>query len=293
MAGRSEGLPLELIWQAAGGATQGAQVRGGRLPPQLAARYEGGLTVALRSDRPTVIANFVSSIDGVVALGTGMGSGGEISGFSEADRFMMALLRGLADVVLVGAGTARAGRRHEWTPRRLQPDLAEVFARWREKLGLAPQPTTIVVSASGNIDPSQPAFNAPDVPVIVVTTRAGASHLAQLAAPPPRNMAVEAAAYEGPIRAPALLDVIRRTGAQLALCEGGPHLFGDLVSAGLVDELFLTLAPQLIGRDESATRLALVEGAIVGEEGGKGRWVSLRSIRRAGDDLFLRYRFEP
>jgi riboflavin biosynthesis pyrimidine reductase len=88
-----------------------------------------------------------------------------------------------------------------------------------------------------------------------------------------------------------LLEVIRGTGARLALCEGGPHLFGDILRAHLVDELFLTMAPQVIGRDATDHRLSLVEGASFG--GGLGRWATLSSIRRAGDDLFLRYRFEP
>jgi riboflavin biosynthesis pyrimidine reductase len=287
MPGRSEGLPIEPVWQAPRAA--GADARGGPLPAELAARYAGDLSIALRPDRPTLVANFVSSLDGVVALGSGeSGSGAEISGFSEPDRFMMALLRGLADVVVVGAGTARAGRRHEWTPRRLQPDLAEVFVRWREKLGLAPQPTTIVVSASGKLDPSQPAFNAPDVPVVVATTKAGAAHLATL--PLPGNVAVEIAGDEDRVPAQALLEIVRGSGASLALCEGGPHLFGELLAAGLVDELFLTVAPQVIGRDESARRLALVEGVTFA---GQGRWAGLVSVRRAADDLFLRYRFEP
>ena len=61
--------------------------------------------------------------------------------------------------------------------------------------------------------------------------------------------------------------------------------------ARLVDELFLTVAPQFAGRDDAIHRLALVEGTSFGE--GRGRWASLASVRRAGDDLFLRYRFEP
>jgi riboflavin biosynthesis pyrimidine reductase len=89
----------------------------------------------------------------------------------------------------------------------------------------------------------------------------------------------------------ALVELIRGTGARLALCEGGPHLFGELVRARLVDELFLTVAPQIAGRDDAIHRLALVEGTSFGE--GHGRWAGLASIRRAGDDLFMRYRFEP
>jgi riboflavin biosynthesis pyrimidine reductase len=89
----------------------------------------------------------------------------------------------------------------------------------------------------------------------------------------------------------ALVELIRGTGARLALCEGGPHLFGELVRARLVDELFLTVAPQIAGRDDAVGRLALVEGMRFGE--GQGRWSNLASIRRAGDYVFLRYRLEP
>jgi riboflavin biosynthesis pyrimidine reductase len=292
MAGRSEGLALEPLWHAPGLVrVDGVESRGGLLPPPLAARFPRDLAIALVPERPTVIANFVSSVDGVVALGPSepAAGGGEISGFSEADRFMMALLRGLADVVIVGAGTVRVGTRHRWTAGHVQPALAADFAAWRSELGLSAQPTTIVVTASGNLDPTHPGLSAPDVPVIVATTPAGAERLT--ARPLPPNMKVEAVGSGDRIPAGTILELVRRTGARLALCEGGPHLFGELLRARLIDELFLTVAPQVIGRDQSAHRLALVEGTSFGE--GHGRWSKLLAVRRAGDDLFLRYRFEP
>jgi riboflavin biosynthesis pyrimidine reductase len=306
MAGRSVGLPLEALWSApaeaaaeSSGAAESraaAEWRGSRLPEALAARFDGDLSVALRPDRPTIVANFVTTVDGIVALGPSEPSagGGEISGFSESDRFMMALLRGLADMVLVGAGTVRAGRNHEWTPRRVAPDFVDAFAAMRSKLGLAPQPTTVVVTARGDVDPTHRGLSAPDVPVIVVTTRAGAARLAGLSLP--ANMSVEIAGEGGSDKAgpgvspQAVLDILRAAGARLVLCEGGPHLFGDLLAARLIDELFLTLAPQIIGRDDAARRFALVEGVSFGAP---GRWASLAAVHRAGDDLFLRYRFVP
>jgi len=294
MTGRSEGLPLKSLYEAPLAATDLGDGRGGVLPPALAKRYQGELRVPLQAERPTVIANFVTTLDGVVALGPGEPGtgGGEISGFSEADRYQMALLRGLADVVIVGAGTVRVGRRHEWTARHVQPALAGAFAAWRSDLRLAPQPTTIVVTASGNLDATHTGLNSPDVPVIVATTAAGADRLSRL--PLSANVRVEAvveAVGEGStVPARALLEIVRGTGARLALCEGGPHLFGELLRARLVDELFLTVAPQAIGSDAAAHRLGLVEGTAFGE--GLGRWAKLASVRRAGDDLFLRYRFE-
>ena len=290
MAGRSEGLALESLWQAPGPNADLVDVRGGQLPPPLADQFAGELAVSLRLDRPTVLANFVTSLDGVAAMGSGeLGTGGgDVSGFSEADRFMMALLRSLADVVIVGAGTVRAGRRHEWTARHIQPAFAGSFAAWRTELWLAPQPTTIVVTASGNLDATHAGLNAPDVPVIVVTTKAGAERLATLPLAP--NVRVEVTGDGAHVPIGTLIEVVQGTGARIALCEGGPHLFGELLRARLVDELFLTLAPQMAGRDGSAHRLSLVEGTSFGE--GRGHWAGLLSVRRAGDDLFLRYQFE-
>jgi riboflavin biosynthesis pyrimidine reductase len=290
MAGRSEGLALESLWHAPSTAPgDGIDVRGGLLPADLAALYPGELAVALVNERPTVIGNFVSSVDGVVALGPSepAAGGGEISGFSAADRYMMALLRALADVVVVGAGTVRVGTRHRWTADFLAPTLATALAAWRADLWLSAQPTTIVVTASGNLDPAHPGLSAPDVPVIVATTPAGAERLN--AQPLPANMKVAPVGSNDLVPAGAILELIRGTGARLALCEGGPHLFGEMLRARLIDELFLTVAPQIVGRAK-AHRLGLVEGTSFSES--HGRWSNLLSVRRAGDDLFLRYRFE-
>jgi riboflavin biosynthesis pyrimidine reductase len=288
MAGRTEGLPLELVWEAAG--EPGPYRRGGRLPDALSPRFAGELAFELREDRPTIVANFVSSIDGVVALGPGERStgGGEISGFSDADRFMMALLRCLADVVVVGAGTVRVGRNHEWTARNLLPDLAPVFTEWRRKLGLPPQPTTVVVTASGDVDLRHRGLCAPDVPVFVVTTHVGARRLTRVKLP--ANLEVVVNSNGDNVKPGELLDAVRmNTRARVALCEGGPHLLGELLAAKLIDELFLTVAPQVAGRPEGTGRLGLVEGSDT--LGAGGAWARLAGVRRAGDDLFLRYRF--
>jgi riboflavin biosynthesis pyrimidine reductase len=289
MPGRGAGLPIEPISETPAEDDPRPR-RGGALPPLLAARYPGELSIGLDADRPAIVANFVSSVDGVVALGRDEHStgGGEISGNSDPDRFMMALLRSLADAVIVGAGTVRVGRNHEWTPRKLQPDLAPVFASWRATLGLAPQPTTIVVSASGELDFGHRGLSAPDVPVIVATTEVGARRLA--AAPLPGNAIVAVLNNGDRVTAAAIRDLLAANRIRLALCEGGPHLFTELLAAGEVDELFLTVAPQLIGRPHDRHRLGLIEGTALPGPG--GRWGRLVSVRRAGDDLFLRYRFE-
>jgi riboflavin biosynthesis pyrimidine reductase len=244
----------------------------------------------LRQDRPTVIANFVSTLDGVVAFDTDESSGGgEVSGFFDPDRFVMGLLRAMADVVLVGAGTVRASPQHEWTARRVHRSSAALYGEWRATLGLAdPEPTTIVASARGNLDPAHPGLSAADVPVVVATTPAGAERMATVKLAP--NARVEVAGTGPTATAPELLEIARAAGAGLVLCEGGPHVIGDLLRAELLDELFLTIAPQIAGRDHGAERLGFVEGLAFTVA--TAPWAELVSVRRAGDYLFLRYRFE-
>lgn len=261
--------------------------RGGRLPTVLRDRYDGQLHVELNPKRPIVIANFVSTLDGVVAFDVdGRSGGGEISGFSEPDRFVMGMLRAMADVVLVGAGTVRAAPAHEWTPRHVHRESAELYATWRERMGIpSRQPTTMVATGSGSLDPEHPGLSAPDVQVIVATTRAGGHRLK--AAGPASNVRVDIAETGKPIAATALVELAASTGARLILCEGGPHLIGELLKADLLDELFLTIAPQVAGRDAATHRLALVEGAAF--DVATAPWTELRSVRRSGDLLFLRY----
>jgi len=280
------GTGLEPLWEA-----DDHDALGSAFPDALRMSYGAELRFPVRPDRPTVVANFVTTIDGVVALATdGSSGGGEVSGFFEPDRFVMGLLRAAADVVIVGAGTVRAAPGHEWTARHVHPPSAAHFAEWRRRLGIpAPQPTTIVVTASGDLDLDHPGLSAPDVPVIVVTTSNGARRLR--AARPLGNVRIEVAPDAREVPAGMLVEIARRCGDRLVLCEGGPHLLGGLLSAGLVDELFLTVAPQVAGRTPGAPRLGLVEGTAF--SAATAPWAELRSIRRSCDHLFLRYRLRP
>jgi riboflavin biosynthesis pyrimidine reductase len=265
-------------------------VRGGGFPADLRDGYDGELCIRLRPDRPTVIANFVETLDGVVAFDADGGSGsGEVSGFFDPDRFVMGLLRAMSDVVLVGAGTVRAAPTHEWTARGAHPASAALYAAWRAKLGVArPQPTTIVATAGGGLDPTHPGLSAPDVPVIIATTNAGARRIRST--PLASNVAVEVAGAGDRVTAAQLLEIAASIGAQLVLCEGGPHLIGDLAGSGVLDGLFLTIAPQIAGRDDLTPRLGFVQGKAFTTAGAP--WAGLVSVRRADDHLFLRYRFD-
>src|SRR5256714_15577551 len=139
----------------------------GLLPPQLSELYDGGLAIP----EGGVYANFVSSIDGIVALEAGTApSGGIISGRNEADRFVMGLLRAFADAVLVGAGTVRAeGGKALWTPDYIFPAAAEAFADLRRVLKREETPRLVILTARGDLDPSQRAL---PVGALVLTTKA-------------------------------------------------------------------------------------------------------------------------
>lgn len=262
--------------------------RGG-LRGALADHYDGDLRISLRPDRPTVVANFVETLDGIVAMDTrGATGGGEVSGFSPTDRFVMGLLRALADVVLVGASTIRASERATRNPGDVFPECEHAFLELREELGLAAAPSTLVVTASGDLDPELPAFKGSGMPIIIAAPPPAAARLRGEGFGP--NVAIEAVMATGPETLPAVVDIAWRRGARVILSEVGPHLFASLAAANLVDELFVTVAPQLAGRDAGVGRLAMIEGAALWPF--QPRWARLRSVRRAGDHLFQRYQFE-
>jgi riboflavin-specific deaminase-like protein len=204
-----------------------------RLFPDPGPLDEAGLLEAYRleRDRPTIRVNFVSSLDGAVE------SGGYSRGLSNpVDQRLLQLLRVHADAVMVGAGTLR----HEgYGAMRLRPDLVVR----RRDLGLAEQPTLVVVSGALDLDPSHKTFAEAPVRPIVLT---------HAAAPAERRASLEAVADfiitgESGVDLAVAQDELAWRGLTQILCEGGPHLFGSLLAAGLVDELCLTMSPLLTG----------------------------------------------
>lgn len=173
-------------------------------------------------------ANMIFSADGAAGFA---GRAGPLS--CPADHTLLLALRAYADVVLVGAGTARA---ENYGPVRLR---AEHLAQRRE-LGLGEQPPAIaVVSRSGRLPESM--FGS--VPPILVTSARGRQ---------PRPSGVEKSC-EVMVCGDEQVDVaeavrrLRAQGSHRILCEGGPTLLNELVEADLVDELCVTLAPRLAG----------------------------------------------
>jgi riboflavin biosynthesis pyrimidine reductase len=275
--------PLQTLHALAGGERV-------PLPPRLARLY-GALRMPRAGARPYVYSNFVSSLDGVVSLNVpGHASGGDISGFSAADRMVMGVLRACADAIVIGTGTLAADRSHVWTPDAIFPSLARDFARVREALGLAAVPRNVVVSGSGRVDLALPIFASGKVPATVITTAAGAARIARGRPPAGLDVRVARGRPGGALTPRAILEAVRRaSGATRILVEGGPTLLGDFYAARLVDEQFLTLAPQFVGRTAADPRLSLAMGHLFPP--GHGRWAELRDARRGGDLLFLRYAF--
>lgn len=262
-----------------------ARARGTDLPAGLGSAYGGDLPIPLRAGRPTLVTNFVSTLDGVTSYNTPEAAGGgEISGHFGPDRFVMGLLRALADVVLVGAGTVRADPTGAWTPSSVDSDRAPEFAALRRRLGLAPNPITAIVTGSGAVDLRHPGLADPAVRVVVITTAVGEAVLRRQAVPDH----VDIRSIGDRVTADGVVRSLGSDGAELVLCEGGPHLLGQLLEAGTVDEMFLTVAPQLAGRSSSTPRLSLVEGTAFSVA--DAPWARLVDLRRAGDHLFARYR---
>jgi len=244
--------------------------------PEKLGRLYGRLGFADR----VVYANFVSSLDGVVTLGSGISAGSVISGKYAADRFLMALLRACADAVVLGAGTLRATPGHLWTPAHVFPELAAEFAALRVALERSPQPRLVVLTESGRMDREHPALKKG---AIIVTTEAVAQRIGSRL--PPACEVIGLGKGKS-LNLERVFRELRNMGFDALLSESGPHLTGELIKAGLLDEVFLTLSPVLAGRNKER-RPGMVEGVELLPR--TPAWSRLLSARRHADYLFLRY----
>ncbi len=258
------------------------------LPTVLENLY-GQLAFPRASGRPYVISNFVTTLDGVVSLSIpGKAGGGEISGFDDHDRMVMGILRAVSDAIIVGAGTLRDVPRHLWDAEHTFKPLAPAYQELRAILGKPGPPLNVILSRSGTLDASLPVFSSGKVPVLVITNREGLAEIRKRAFPP--HVLVEALPGAQAASVPAILEAVNRARrCDIILTEGGPHVIAEFLAAKLLDELFLTLAPQIAGRDESTIRPSLIEGQVFAPE--HELWGGLLSVKRGGDHLFLRYGF--
>ncbi|RJP18944.1 MAG: hypothetical protein C4529_11805 [Deltaproteobacteria bacterium] len=258
------------------------------LPPELAALY-GPLRFLSHESRPHVIGNFVATVDGVASLSDpGLPGGGPISGSNPHDRMVMGLLRSVADAVIVGAGTLRSVPNHLWTAEHIYPPLSDAYRRLRTTLGKKAPPLNVIVTARGELDPDLPVFRSGAVKALIVTNPEGARRVRGCDLPP--DVVIGEAGEGGPIGARAILSAVGLPGTgNIILVEGGPRLMGDFFDGKCLDELFLTIAPQVAGRDGSVYRPGLVAGRRFAPE--TPLWGTLTGVKRAGSHLFLRYAF--
>jgi riboflavin biosynthesis pyrimidine reductase len=219
---------------------------------------------------PWVRANMIESADGAAEVG---GRSGGLSG--PPDRVVFGLLRALAEVILVGAGTARAER---YRPARADPRWAALRA------GRPATPPVAVLTRRLDLDLDGPLLTgaAPGARTIVITTGAAPEPARQQA-----GRHADVITLDGQ-RADlgAAIAALAGRGYRRILVEGGPHLLGQLAAAGLVDELCVTISPVLAGG--TAGRIVAGPGAA----GGPAR-LALAHVLEDGGFLFCRYQRDP
>jgi riboflavin biosynthesis pyrimidine reductase len=247
------------------------------LPAQLSELYGGPFGLPT----PVLYANFVESLDGVAVVGPSSGS--KLSGNSQADRFVMGLLRACADTILIGSGTLLGSPGHIWTAEHVFPPAASAFAELRRRLGRAERPTLAVVTGSGEIDLDHAGLRRGG---LLLTSATGQRRLGS-----PRGFEVISLGRGPKLDPSRIVGALREVGNQALLTEGGPQLLAQLVHSGQLDQLFLTISPLLAGRRRGGRRPSFVDGADL-LEGERSPWLSLLSARRHRSHLFLRYRLE-
>ena len=221
-------------------------------------------------DRPWVRASMIASADGAAELnGVSGGLGGP------ADRLLFGVQRGLADVILVGAGTARA---EKYRPARAAPLLAAL------RQGRPPTPPIAVLSARLDLDPDAPllAQAPPDARTIVLTTEAAPAQRRAAAA---RHAQVIVAGTDR-VTASQAIGALAGLGHARILCEGGPGLLAQIAALGQLDELCLTISPVLAG---GQARRILAGGPGGDLPPGLPQSLRLAHVLADGAYLFCRY----
>ena len=213
--------------------------------------------------QPYVRLNYVASLNGKIAVdgrSAGLGTAG--------DKLVFGRLRRLADVILVGAGTARA---EQYRGARASD---EVRADRRQR-GQREVPPIAVLTARASLEPDSPLFTDASIPPIVLTTRsAPAGNVARLADAGAEVIVVG----DDHAEAAQVVKALSGLGLDRILCEGGPSVFGDLLAADAVDEICMTLTPVAGGTGQ------------VTADSRELRQLHLHSVLAVEDTLLLRYR---
>lgn len=194
-------------------------------------------------DRPYVVTNFAVTVDGQATL---HGRSGPIG--SNTDTELLVCLRTRVDAVMIGAGTMRVERYG-------RPVSDPGKRGRRERRGLSQDPLLVIVSGRLDLPWDAPVFDDRGARVLVFTSSD--------AEPPPTQAQVRVVRHEGDVDLSQALSYLRQErGVRAVLCEGGPRIHAQLIYAGLVDELFVTLAPKLAGGDGPGLVLGLPEHEI-------------------------------
>jgi riboflavin-specific deaminase-like protein len=213
------------------------------------------------AERPFLAVNFATTLDGRATIG---GVSGPIG--SATDTAMLAGLRTRFDAVMIGAGTMRAERYGRLAAK---PETRER----REQLGLPPEPLMVLISGRLDLPWDAPLFS--DGGRVLIFT-------ASETEPPETETSVEVVRHEDGIDLTAAMGHLRTEhGVRALLCEGGPRLHAQLQAEGLVDELFLTIAPKLNGGEAPPS---LIEGELE-----KVVELELAWLLESEGELFARY----
>ncbi|RKS77685.1 riboflavin-specific deaminase-like protein [Motilibacter peucedani] len=213
-------------------------------------------------DRPWVRGNMVASVDGAAT------ADGRSRGLSSAaDRRVFRVLRALADVVLVGAGTVRAEGYAAVLPK-------ETFPERRAAAGQPPTAAIAVVSRALDLDLGSALFTGGARTLVVTSEAADPARVAALA-----EVADVVVAGEHEVDLASAVDQLAERGLERVLCEGGPGLLRDVVAADRLDELCLTVSPQLRAGD--APRVLHGPSLFAG--------LALTGVLEEDGSLFLRY----
>ncbi len=220
-------------------------------------------------NRPFTAINMVSTVDGKATIG----GKGELLG-SRVDREVMRRVRAPFDALMYGAGTLRVEN--------VNPRVPVEIAEARQAKGMAPQLLRVVISASGVVPLENRFFQLPGAePVIFTTSQAGEANIEKL-----KKVALVFVVGDKHLDLrQAMLILTRELGVRSVLAEGGPSLNHSLFKEGLVDEMFVTLAPKVVGGQKART---IVEGPEFLPD--KIAALELISVYRSDSELYLRYR---
>jgi riboflavin-specific deaminase-like protein len=215
-------------------------------------------------------SNMVESVDGAAQSP----DGGTQTLSSEADRRVLATIRALADAVIVGAGTARTEGYRTLRPR-------ERYVGRRDENAQQVAPVLVLVSKSLDLDPSSPLFADATIRTTVATVASAPEDRAQAL----RAVADVIVCGESEIDLEFLLGTLTDRGLTRLVAEGGPHLLGALLAAGLVDDMAVTIAPHIAGDYADHAPSRIVTGHVID----KSNALRLAHLLVEDDSLFARY----